>query len=506
GVIGIVASRVTEKYYKPSIILELKDDGKAVASARSIEGFNMIEAIDKIKDIMVKYGGHEGAAGFTIKQENIGKLKEKLYAYTKEKMDETNFIRPIPIDEELPFFKVSYEFYTIISKLRPFGFGNHNPVFAIKNVSINNIRKVGQTKDHIMFDIERDVTIKNCIWFNKAELHSQLNKNKNFDIAVNIKCELYRDKYYIKLFVEDVKESKNPEFKYFIPMKIYDISFPLETIVYTKVEVDVNKNFDIDLKSGYKNIPVINNTKIVGFLSDQLTYIINSHKKYFNSKFKLKFKDFCKARETDQLKLIIEKDYSFSTYATSDKILFNDIKKFLIGDFEYTSIQKKVLSSIFKDKNNTIYIGDLKRGINTVVLTCGIYFYYKKNRKLALIKKEETILPEIFAEYFDIFNETYLENINKNFIVLYNVISDKIQNGLVVSERKITIKGFNNIEDNFSLPEKIKIIDENDIEGIDSKYPIYSAKLPIDTRKEILNNIKSFNVIYATKDIYAVLN
>ena len=132
GVIGIVASKIVDKYYKPTIVIDIKEDeGVGVASCRSIEGFNIIEALNSVRDVFVKYGGHSGAAGFTIEIDKISELKERLEKYVNERLDEDNFLKPIKIDKDLRVEKISYGFLDEISKIEPFGFGNSTHYFLL---------------------------------------------------------------------------------------------------------------------------------------------------------------------------------------------------------------------------------------------------------------------------------------------------------------------------------------------------------------------------------------
>lgn len=130
GVIGIVASKIIDRYYKPAVIMEIKkNEGIATASCRSIEGFNIIEALNSMKELFVKYGGHAGAAGFSIPIENIEIFTERMDKYIEENMDKSYFMKPVKIDKEVQLQKISYDFLEEISKLKPFGFGNPIPLF-----------------------------------------------------------------------------------------------------------------------------------------------------------------------------------------------------------------------------------------------------------------------------------------------------------------------------------------------------------------------------------------
>ena len=190
--------------------MEVKEDEDiAVASARSIEGFNLIEALQTMPELFLKFGGHAGAAGFTIPVKNIKSFIKKINDYAKKKLDENDFVKLINIDKEIPIQKVSYEFYQIIDLLKPFGFGNPNPTFAVKNIILENIKHIGQNKNHLMFNIKKNGFIsRNAVWFGAGSNFKDLNQNIFYDLAFKLKVEDYMDKSYTKVYVDDIKNSE----------------------------------------------------------------------------------------------------------------------------------------------------------------------------------------------------------------------------------------------------------------------------------------------------------
>ena len=123
-----------------------KDERIATASCRSIEGFNIIEAINNFSDLLLKYGGHSGAAGFSIKIENIPEFSKRLNEYAEKTISDIAFVKPIKIDKPLAFYKISYDFLDKISLLEPFGFGNSSPIFSLNNCQFDNLRLIGKDK------------------------------------------------------------------------------------------------------------------------------------------------------------------------------------------------------------------------------------------------------------------------------------------------------------------------------------------------------------------------
>ncbi|MGL5543838.1 MAG: single-stranded-DNA-specific exonuclease RecJ, partial [Cetobacterium sp.] len=209
GVIGIVASKILDRYYKPSIIMEIKpEEGIATASCRSIEAFNMIEALNSMRELFVKYGGHAGAAGFSIPIQNIDEFSERIDRYAFETLSSEDTKKPIKIDCELSMIKISFDLMDKLSLLEPYGFGNSSPLFSIENCKYSNFRAIGKEKNHLMMDLIKDgVEIKNCVWFNSEDMLETILENKEIDVAFKLKMETYKDKYQYKIFIEDIKPS-----------------------------------------------------------------------------------------------------------------------------------------------------------------------------------------------------------------------------------------------------------------------------------------------------------
>jgi len=505
GVIGIVASKITEKYYKPTIILEKKENGTAVASARSIESFDIIKAIDNFKELLLKYGGHHMAAGFSLPIENLEEFSKKINEYASEILSEEDYIKPVKLDGDLNLYKVSYDFYSKLETLSPFGMKNPKPVFNLSNATILNARKIGNDKTHLMFDIAKDgLKIKNCVWFRKADFYYELSQNKKFDIAFKIKLDYYQDKYYTKIFVEDIKTSKNiSENRVKTFFDLDNTIFPIKTIFYSNLDIDENIDLDIDFSGKYPSLNILQENKNKGFLTDQTSFLLNKLKKNYHWNFKVKIIKIEKKSNNNNIFIEISKDFTFKTLAYDKKTIFNHIKKFLINDFDYTKLQKSVLASIFHKKQETLLIAKKERGINTVILTIGLYHYILQNKKANLVTTDK--FPEIFYQYFNISNKRE----NSDYTIFYNVIPKKDElnrKTFIFSEKDINIENFNKIKDDLEIPQNIHIVDEELIinpEYIDEA--IYSKKMPIDIKKDIIENINTYAKIYATIDILAIL-
>ena len=501
GVIGIVASKILDRYYKPTIIMEIKkDEGIATASCRSIEGFNIIEALNNFSDLLLKYGGHSGAAGFSIKIENIPEFSKRLNEYAEKTISDIAFVKPIKIDKPLAFYKISYDFLDKISLLEPFGFGNSSPIFSLNNCQFDNLRLIGKDRKHIMLNIIKDgYEFKNCVWFNSDDIFEELVSLTNIDIAFKLKLETFKDKYQYKIFIEDIKESINIENSSIHNFDLYDTTFPIETVIYTRRKLESN-----ELKLAFSDIgiTVSNNKMYLGTLDNSTEYLLTSLKNMYNLDFNVKLKDVIMKDENYNVHILIDKDYSFRSYAIKQGELFKEIKNFLIQEFQYNSIQKKILSSIFKEKKNIVAYMKRGRGIQTIIQTVGLYF--KNINERALLITDENINQKTLS-CIDLSNK-YSDNFD--FYILLNPTIDMIKKVtnkrfLIISEENnLNIESIEIIKDSFSIPENIIFSSENEILN---KQHIFCKKLTYEERKNIIKNLTRYKTIYSTEDILCYL-
>ena len=501
GVIGIVASKILDRYYKPTIIMEIKkDEGIATASCRSIEGFNIIEALNNFSDLLLKYGGHSGAAGFSIKIENIPEFSKRLNEYAEKTISDIAFVKPIKIDKPLAFYKISYDFLDKISLLEPFGFGNSSPIFSLNNCQFDNLRLIGKDRKHIMLNIIKDgYEFKNCVWFNSDDIFEELVSLTNIDIAFKLKLETFKDKYQYKIFIEDIKESINIENSSIHNFDLYDTTFPIETVIYTRRKLESN---ELKLTFSDAGITIANNKMYLGTLDNSTEYLLTSLKNMYNFDFNVKLKDVIMKDENYNVHILIDKDYSFRSYAIKQGELFKEIKNFLIQEFQYNSIQKKILSSIFKEKKNIVAYMKRGRGVQTIIQTVGLYF--KNINERALLITDENINQKTLS-CIDLSNK-YSDNFD--FYILLNPTIDMIKKVtnkrfLIISEENnLNIENFEIIKDSFYIPENIIFSSENEILN---KQHIFSKKLTYEERKNIIKNLTRYKTIYSTEDILCYL-
>ena len=203
GVVGIVASRLIETYYRPTIILTQSGD-IASGSARSVPGFNLHDAIDACKEYLLVYGGHFAAAGLSLLPENIEAFTNKFEEVVSKTIPEHLLIPEIIIDTEIYFSDLTKNFYQIIGQMEPFGPENMKPIFIAKNLRDNGKSKIVKEK-HIRFVVKQNNLTFNGIGFNLAEKFSLL--KKSFDLVFSLDENEYNGNVSLQLIVIDLRSS-----------------------------------------------------------------------------------------------------------------------------------------------------------------------------------------------------------------------------------------------------------------------------------------------------------
>jgi single-stranded-DNA-specific exonuclease len=212
GVIGIVASRLIELYYKPTIVLTDSNNGYITGSARSIPGFDLYQAIENCSDLLENFGGHTYAAGLTLKKSNLERFKERFEQIAEEIVTDDMMIPRTEIDDYLDFKQITPKFFRILKQFQPFGPGNLSPVFITKNVYDNgNGCVVGQDGDHLRLElIQENEPYRHipAIAFNQSEHFEHLNGGNPADVCYSIAENYYRGIANIQLHIKDIKEKE----------------------------------------------------------------------------------------------------------------------------------------------------------------------------------------------------------------------------------------------------------------------------------------------------------
>jgi single-stranded-DNA-specific exonuclease len=206
GVVGIVASRIIETYYKPTIILT-ESNGLATGSARSVKGFDVHAAIEKCSDLLENFGGHMYAAGLSMKLENLEKFQEKFESTVAEMLGGIIPLPEIEIDEELELEKINSHFFGILKQLGPFGPANMDPVFMCKEViALEGTRIVGEHHLKLVLSPANNPTIVfKGIGFKLGHYLESIKKGEKFSIAYNLRENEWQGNINLELDIKDVK-------------------------------------------------------------------------------------------------------------------------------------------------------------------------------------------------------------------------------------------------------------------------------------------------------------
>jgi len=208
GVIGIVASRLIETYYRPTVILT-ESNGFATGSARSVQGYDLYQAIEACSDLLESFGGHMYAAGLTLKKENIRPFMDRFEQYVNSTITEEQLVPRIFIDTELSFSEINDEFFKTMSQFQPFGPENMSPVFVSRNVfDTGSGRMVGSSGEHLKLDLCQESTGQksfSAIAFSQANHFEYIKGGNPFDICYSLEMNEFRGNRNLQLNVRDIK-------------------------------------------------------------------------------------------------------------------------------------------------------------------------------------------------------------------------------------------------------------------------------------------------------------
>jgi single-stranded-DNA-specific exonuclease len=208
GVIGIVASRLVEKYYRPTIMLTTID-GVAKGSARSISNFDIYDALQQCEDYLIQFGGHRAAAGLAIELEKLGDFKDKFNEIVRTSINDDELLPEIAIDSLLRFSEITPKLLRILDQFSPFGPGNMRPVFLSENVMLYNTpRRIGNNQNHLLCSFKQEGCNKifDCIGFNMSDYYDILiNSNGDLNIVYTIDKTIRNDKSFPQFRLKDIK-------------------------------------------------------------------------------------------------------------------------------------------------------------------------------------------------------------------------------------------------------------------------------------------------------------
>lgn len=208
GVIGIVASRIVDQFNKPAILIS-RDHEFGKGSARSMSGFNLYEAMSKCSELFEKFGGHEMAAGLTIKSNKIDDFRIKINEVAEGMLQDKELLPEILVDYKLEHNDINLQMAKQLKNLEPFGMGNPNPFFVCRNLQILDRKLVGANSKHVSLSLYDGSNAIKAIAFNMGNLYNVLSSGKKIDIICCMDINLWNNNESVQLIIKDIKLNKN---------------------------------------------------------------------------------------------------------------------------------------------------------------------------------------------------------------------------------------------------------------------------------------------------------
>lgn len=427
GIIGIVASKLTEKYYKPTILLTI-EDGEATGSARSIKGFSIFDALVSCKDLMNKFGGHEQAAGLALNAENIEELRKRVNKIADYNLNKDDLIENIKVEYELEEESATLDLVDNLHKLEPFGLSNPSPRFIMRDLLLTNIYKMGKNKQHLKLICENEKSYE-CVGFNMAYLAENFQEGDKIDVLFQVDENNFNNDRKVQFLLKDIRLS-HPKLAILnnLSLKLFEKISPTDSgslyHIYndeddTAINTDGDKNINI-FEHIKEETLIIANT-LNGFyraLSDvsltDLDYDINYNYIYEkNKKVQLIFSPNIDKIDLKRYNSIILYDFLYNKgeysylnknilnsevvikyYSSEDKIYLKNIMDNIVPNREeFINIYKQMLVS----KELQLKLTELKRVFKLLPLKT--FIILKVFRELNLLNFEINYEEDTIAIY-----------------------------------------------------------------------------------------------------------
>lgn len=451
GIIGIVASKLTEKYYKPTILLTIEGES-ATGSARSIKGFNIFEALCKCSDLMTRFGGHEQAAGLSMNTSDIAKLREKINEIADYNLTNEDMIENIKVEYELSENQVSLDLVDQLQLLEPFGVSNPTPRFIMRDLVLSSIGFVGVAKQHLKITLQKDFTYE-AIGFNMAYLAENFTRGDKVDVLFQLDENNYNNNRKVQFLLKDIRMAHpKSAINDYTSIKLFARIVPNDVNNLYKINYNLNKKGINKNDIGQNKISNIFNVKannyndinIFNFLQENTLVICNTLNGFFRAysdlsliedDFDLEFGTISKNKY--KIKLIFSPNL--------DKLDLNIYNNIILYDFLYNKEEYSYLLENIKANSNLVKYYDEKSKLylnsiieNIIPMREEFIFTYKycitnKHTELTLnkIKPIFGIMPLKLFVILSVFKEFNL--------LKYEII----QNTLIIDFTKESISKFN---------------------------------------------------------------
>lgn len=205
GVVGLVASRLAEKHYRPAIVIE-KGDEESRGSCRSIAEFHITDALDEVAHLLVRHGGHSQAAGFTIRNENIAPFSEQMIGMAHSALKGQELLPSLEVDADIELSRVDWALHDSLRALEPTGMANPRPLFMSRNVQVLNHRVVGKDSTHLQLEVSDGMVSFKCIAFRQAPWARMM--PPKIDVAYHLSINEWRGRRTLQLQVQDIRAAE----------------------------------------------------------------------------------------------------------------------------------------------------------------------------------------------------------------------------------------------------------------------------------------------------------
>lgn len=209
GVIGLVAGKLLEEFYRPTLLVEL-GESESRGSARSIPDFHITEALQQCADLLTRYGGHRVAAGFSLSSENLPALAERLLALTAAQIDESALIPKLNIEAEIVLSDLNWDFLRLIEQLAPFGVENPRPLFLCRKVQVRSVRSVGNGGEHLRLTLSDGRTSREAIAFRLGMRAGECPPGSRLDLVCTLESNTWNGEERLELQVRDFRPARSP--------------------------------------------------------------------------------------------------------------------------------------------------------------------------------------------------------------------------------------------------------------------------------------------------------
>jgi single-stranded-DNA-specific exonuclease len=202
GIVGLVAGRLTERYYRPSVVVE-KGDELCKGSCRSIDEFHITRALDECQDLLVRHGGHAAAAGFTVRSDLLGKLERRLYDIAQRELGDKELMPTLQIDADVPLEEMNWATADWLAELEPCGERNPVPLFQSCGVSVVHAQPVGSESQHLKLGLETEDGVREAIAFRMGNRTVQ--PGDHVDVVYHLEVNQWNGERRLQLNIQDIR-------------------------------------------------------------------------------------------------------------------------------------------------------------------------------------------------------------------------------------------------------------------------------------------------------------